>query len=172
MNLSGCLVRATTIVITRPRLIWINRRSLDPEKISRHERPGRRAVCGRTVLTNRRHPEAPMVVAPRTTHIAAAALVALAAAVPTAGTQAQSIVGLAEGDGIFIDGRNFEILHRNSRSDARDLVNALGAREIGPGAIVFRSGDKLYIVDAPAGLPAVAGVAPISVAYEAPKNPE
>jgi len=113
-----------------------------------------------------------MVVAPRTTNIAAAALVALAAAVPTAGIQAQSIVGLAEGDGIFVDGRNFEILHRNSRSGARDLVNALGAREIGPGAIVFRSGDKLYIVDAPAGLPAVAAVAPISVAYEAPKNPE
>ena len=117
-----------------------------------------------------------MVAAPRPANIAAAALVALAATMPTAGTQAQNAVSLAEGDGIFIDGRKLEILYGKHRSDAGNLVKSLGAREIGPGAIIFRSGDRLYITDAPAGLPAVAAVEPpqgsISIAYETPKNPE
>jgi hypothetical protein len=116
-----------------------------------------------------------MVVALRPATIAATALVVLAAALPTAGARAQDTVDLAEGDGVFIDGRNFEIVHRKSRGDAGDLVKSLGAREIGPGAIIFRAGDTLYIVGAPAGPPAVAGVAPqqgaISIAYETPKNP-
>jgi hypothetical protein len=113
-----------------------------------------------------------MVVAPRPANIAAAALLALAAAVPSAGAQTQSAVSLAEGDGIFIDGRNFEIVPRKGRSDAGRVVEALGAREIGPGAIIFRSADKLYIVDAPAAAAVEPQRDPITIAYEAPKNPE
>jgi hypothetical protein len=112
-----------------------------------------------------------MVVAPRPANIAAAALVALAAAMPAAGTRAQHAVGLSEGDRVFMDGRKLEILYGKSRSDAGNLVKSLGAREIGPGEIIFRSGDKLYIADAPAGLPAPPRGS-ISIAYETPKNPE
>jgi hypothetical protein len=115
-----------------------------------------------------------MVVAARAANIAAAILVALAVALPTAGTRAQSAVGLAEGDGVFVDGRSFEILHGNSRSETGDLVKALGAREIGPGAIIFRTGHRLYIVDAPTGLPGAAEPrrGTIFIAYDPPKNPE
>jgi hypothetical protein len=117
-----------------------------------------------------------MVVAARPANIAAAALMVLAAAVPTAGARAQNAVSIAEGDGIFIDGRKLEIVQGKSRSDAGNLVNALGAREIGPGAIIFRAGDRLYIVDSAARLSAGAAVAPqhgpIFIAYEPPKNPE
>jgi hypothetical protein len=117
-----------------------------------------------------------MAVAPGTANIAAAALVAFAAAVPAVGAEAQNAISLAERDGIFIDSRNFEILQGRSRSDVGHLVGALGARDIGPGAIIFRAGDRLYIVDALAALPAGAAVAPqqgqIFIAYETPKNPE
>jgi len=117
-----------------------------------------------------------MVAAPTPVSIAVAALVALAIAVPPAPAEAQNAVNIAEGDGIFIDGRNFEIVHRNGRGAAGHLVKALGARELGPGAIIFRSGDRLYLVDAPAGLPRAGAAEPqrgtIVIAYDPPKNPE
>ena len=102
-------------------------------------------------------------------NVVAAALVMLAAAVPGAGAQAQDAVAIAEGDGIFIDGRTFEIVRRAGRGEAGDLVKALGARELGPGAIFFRAGDRLYVADAPAA--AEPRREPITIAYEKPKNP-
>jgi hypothetical protein len=117
-----------------------------------------------------------MVVAARSTNIAAAALVVLTAAMPATGTRAQTAVSIADGDGIFIDGRRFEMVHRQGRGDAGDVVRAMGAREIGAGAIIIRSGDRLYIVGAPPHLAAFSAIEPqhdrISIAYEAPKNPE
>jgi hypothetical protein len=130
---------------------------------------------GRTVSTPRRNPEAPMVAAARPANIAAAILVVLAAASPT-GTRAQIAVHLTEGDGIFVDGRNLEIVHGRSPSDLARLIAALSARDIGPGAIIFRAGDRLYIADTPAALPGVAALEPrrerISIAYDPPKNPQ
>ena len=108
-----------------------------------------------------------MVVAPRPVSIAAAALVAVATAMSSA-TQAQTAAGIADGDGILIDGRTFEMVPGQHRGDVGRLVKALGARELGPGAIVFRAGDKLYI----AGAPATSPHEPISIVYEPPKNPE
>ena len=58
-----------------------------------------------------------------------------------------------DSDGIFIDGRTFRITPGKGKLDALWAVKGLGARELGPGAIVFRSGQKLYIVDAPLHLP-------------------
>jgi len=111
-----------------------------------------------------------MVVAPTPATFAAAAFIALAAAVATTGAQAQSTVSLAEGDALFIDGRKFEIVPGQRWSDVADLIKPSGAREIGPGAIIFRAGDRLYIADAPAA--AGPRHEPVSIAYEAPKNPD
>src|SRR5262249_5726026 len=119
---------------------------------------------------------ASMAAAAPPAKVVVAALAMLAAAVATDGAQAQNVSSLADRDGIFIDGRNVEILRGKSRGDVRRLVDALGAREIGPGAIIFRAGDRIYIVDALAGLPAGAVVGPqrgqVLIAYEPPKNPE
>jgi hypothetical protein len=110
-----------------------------------------------------------MVVAPRPANIAlAATLVALAAGLPSTGAQAQTAAGIADGDGILIDGRTFEMVPGQRRGDVDRLVKALGARELGSGAIIFRTGDRLYIAGAPAAPPHER----ISIAYEAPKNPE
>jgi hypothetical protein len=111
-----------------------------------------------------------MVVAPRPANIVAATLVLLAVAASSAGAWAQTAIGIAEGDGIFIDGRKFEMVPGQRHGDV-DL-KALGAREIGPGAIIFRSGDRLYIASAAAGPAAEPQHERISIAYEPPKNPE
>jgi hypothetical protein len=60
---------------------------------------------------------------------------------------------IADNDGIFIDGKNFTVTPGRAKGDASTQVGALGARSLGPGAIVFRSGERLYIVSAPLLLP-------------------
>ena len=87
---------------------------------------------------------------------------------------------IANDASIFIDGQTFEIVPGKARGDVSAQIKSLGARELGPGVIVFRSGDKLYIVGGggpPAGQQVSVAVdqtqqGPIRIAYEAPKNPE
>src|SRR5262249_188338 len=87
--------------------------------------------------------------------------------------RAQSpLATLANNDSIFIDGKTFEIVGGKGRGDVAAQMRALGARELGGGAIIFRSGDKLYIVggggDQAALLPPEG---PVHVVYEEPKDP-
>ena len=60
---------------------------------------------------------------------------------------------IANNDSIFIDGRNFTVTPGRAKGEASMQIKALGARDLGPGAIVFRSGEKLYIVSTPLVLP-------------------
>ena len=105
--------------------------------------------------------------------VAASAVVLWAIGASPAAAQGQSSLGsFADRDGIFIDGRNFQIVPGKSKDDFARRVEGMGAREIGPGAIIFRSGDKLYIAGAPANMPALeARKGPIFVDYELPKDP-
>jgi hypothetical protein len=110
------------------------------------------------------------------------AIVGLAAslsALPAAHSQ-ESTIG--NNDSIFVDGQSFKITPGMSKRDAAGLISGLGARELGPGAIIFRSGGKLYIVDAPlafqeTGAPGnlITGLDRpdrIRIQYIPPKNPE
>src|SRR5262249_12725229 len=74
--------------------------------------------------------------------------IGLASTVSTiAMAQEPKVIGsLANNDGIFIDGRTFIIVP--GRPKAGTDIRKLGARELGPGAIMFRFEDKLYIADA------------------------
>jgi len=54
---------------------------------------------------------------------------------------------LANGDSLLIDGRTFSITPGKAKGDVSAEIAKLDAHEVGPGAIVFRSGDRLYIVD-------------------------
>jgi hypothetical protein len=81
-------------------------------------------------------------------------IVAAVAAVLTSGSwswataRAQGALGsIANEASIFIDGKTFEIRPGN---DTAAQLEIPGARELGPATIIFRSGNKLYIVDAPA----------------------
>jgi hypothetical protein len=94
---------------------------------------------------------------------------------------------IANNDSIFIDGKNFTITSGRAKRDAAMQIQTLGARDLGPGAIVFRSGEKLYIVSTPLVLPNAhdetgqsvyamgandAQPNRIKIRYVAPKNPD
>lgn len=62
--------------------------------------------------------------------------------------QSSSVVGeIANNEGIFVDAKTFKVEKGAAKGDASAQIAKLGAKEVGPGAIIFRSGDKLYMVD-------------------------
>ena len=67
--------------------------------------------------------------------------------------QGDVIGELANNEGIFVDGKTFKIARGKAKGDPAAQIAKLGAKEVGPGAIVFRYNDKLYLVEAPAPLP-------------------
>jgi hypothetical protein len=93
---------------------------------------------------------------------------------------------LKDNQSIFIDGDSFKITPGQAKGDATNQIKMLGARDLGPGAIIFRAGKSLYIVGAPLDLQdagsgnskSVAVVAEkaqpnrIRFEYVLPKNPE
>ena len=107
--------------------------------------------------------------------VAALAVVLAASAATPAAAQAQNSLGsISNNNSIFIDGKTFEILGGNAKGDVAAQVKNLGARELGGGAIIFRSGDKLYILGGTGAAAAAAVVpdeGPIHIAYEEPKDP-
>jgi len=92
---------------------------------------------------------------------------------------------IVDKDSIFIDGQTFQVLPGRARNDASAQIKNLNARELGPAAIVFRSGDKLYVAGVPLRLDGASDPADpdvyvtadepptrIRVDYVPPKNPE
>ena len=66
-----------------------------------------------------------------------------ASAAPT-----QDVIGeLSNNEGIFVDGKTFKIARGKAKGDPAAQIAKLGAKEVGPGAIVFRYNDKLYMVE-------------------------
>jgi hypothetical protein len=61
---------------------------------------------------------------------------------------APSAVGqLASNEGIYVDVNEFKINKGTAKGDPAAQIAKSGAREVSEGAIIFRSGGKLYIVD-------------------------
>jgi hypothetical protein len=54
---------------------------------------------------------------------------------------------LASNEGIYVDVKDFKVAKGAAKSDASAQLSKAGAREVADGAIIFRSGNKLYIVD-------------------------
>src|SRR5712672_696981 len=98
--------------------------------------------------------------------------------------QTHAIIG--DNESILIDGKTFKLTVGKAKSNSSAPIRVLGARDLGPGALIFRSGEKLYIVDAPLRLPGRGpsglqdvyiggdGFQPnrIKIEYVAVKNPE
>jgi hypothetical protein len=59
----------------------------------------------------------------------------------------QGGLGIANNDSIYIDGNSFKIVPGKGKGDASALIKKLDAHAVGPGMIIFRSNDKLYIAD-------------------------
>jgi len=73
------------------------------------------------------------------------------AATQLAGAASTPIGDLGSNEGIFVNKTTFKIVKGASKTDPQAQIAKLGARAVTEGAIIFRSGDKLYIVDAVPG---------------------
>ena len=77
-------------------------------------------------------------------------------AIAQAPASQEVISKLDNNQGIFVDKKSFDVVKgASAKSDPLAGLQKMGAREVSAGAIIFRSGDKLYIVDGtpPANLP-------------------
>lgn len=90
---------------------------------------------------------------------------------------------IPDNDSIFIDGKTFQVVPGKAKGDAFRQIEKLGARDVGPGALIFRSGDQLYIVDSSRNVPNSRAADRkmldgetrpnrIVIEYVPPKNPE
>jgi hypothetical protein len=58
-----------------------------------------------------------------------------------------TVGNLDNNEGIYVDMKEFKINKGLAKGDPVALIKKSGAREVSDGAIIFRSGDKLYVVD-------------------------
>src|SRR5262249_34682566 len=59
----------------------------------------------------------------------------------------QTVLAIPDNDSVYIDAKSFEIVPGKEKGDAGAQIKDLGARELGPGAIIIRSGNKHYITE-------------------------
>jgi hypothetical protein len=60
----------------------------------------------------------------------------------------QDVIGaLADNEGVFVDGKTFQIARGKAKGDPGAQIAKLGAKQVRPGAIIFRYRDKLYMVE-------------------------
>jgi len=79
---------------------------------------------------------------------------------------------IADNDSIYIDGKTFVVTPGRAKGDVSAQIRALGARELGSGAIIFRSGEKLYIVATSVLTPEIGQPNRVRIDYVVPKNPD
>jgi hypothetical protein len=59
----------------------------------------------------------------------------------------QTAVAIPDNDSVYVDAKPFQVVPGKGKGDAAAQIRDLGARELGPGAIIIRSGNKLYIAE-------------------------
>jgi hypothetical protein len=59
----------------------------------------------------------------------------------------QTALAIPDNDSVYIDAKSFQVVPGKAKGDAGAQIKDLAARELGPGAIIIRSGDKLYIAE-------------------------
>jgi hypothetical protein len=59
----------------------------------------------------------------------------------------QDVSELGNNEGIYVDSKTFTIARGKAKNDPTPQLEKLGAKQMAPGAVIFRSGDKLYIVE-------------------------
>jgi len=59
----------------------------------------------------------------------------------------QAAIAIPDNDSVYIDAKSFQVVPGKGKGDAGVQIKDLAARELGPGAIIIRSGNKLYIAE-------------------------
>ena len=65
----------------------------------------------------------------------------------SSGTGPQTFGQLASNEGIYVDMKGFKIAKGAAEGNPTALIEKMGAKKVSDGAIIFRSGNDLYIVD-------------------------
>src|SRR5262245_34537138 len=87
-------------------------------------------------------------VGPMSKYTTSVIMSAVVSAVTFATAQAQqTVLAIPDNDSVYIDAKSFEIVPGKGKGDAGAQIKDLGARELGPAAILIRSGNKLYIAE-------------------------
>jgi hypothetical protein len=88
---------------------------------------------------------------PRLMSLVFAACAIAGSGIPTVGAQSNDrlAIGITDHEGFFIDGKSFNIVPGRTQKELSDLIGKLDAHSLGPGAIIFRMGNRLYIAEAP-----------------------
>src|SRR5258708_7175587 len=60
---------------------------------------------------------------------------------------AQQTILIPDNDSVYVDAKSFQVVPGKGKGDAGAQIKDLAARELGPGAIIIRSGNKLYIAE-------------------------
>jgi|HubBroStandDraft_6_1064221.scaffolds.fasta_scaffold918859_1 hypothetical protein len=79
----------------------------------------------------------------------ATSMVAVVLTAGVSGVATSQSLSIADSDSIFVDGNSFEVVPGKGKGNASALIDELNARDLGPGTIIFRSRNRLYLVDAP-----------------------
>ena len=58
-----------------------------------------------------------------------------------------SALTLDDNEGIYVNTSTFKVDLGKAKGDPAARIDEMGAKEVSHGAIIFRSGDKLYVVD-------------------------
>ena len=61
----------------------------------------------------------------------------------------QTVLTIPDNDSVYVDAKSFQVIPGKGKGDAGVQIKDLAARELGPGAIIIRSGNKLYIAEGP-----------------------
>src|SRR4030088_2753815 len=88
-----------------------------------------------------------MIGIPRRLLMVSAATVGVMSALSTHAIAQAPPRSIGNNESIFIDGKALTITQGTAKDDVASKTANLGARDLGPGGILSRSGDKLYIVD-------------------------
>ena len=59
----------------------------------------------------------------------------------------QTSLTIPDNDSVYIDAKSFQVIPGKGKGEAAPQIRDLAARELGPGAIIIRSGNKLYIAE-------------------------
>jgi hypothetical protein len=65
----------------------------------------------------------------------------------SSGAGPQTLGQLASNEGIYVDMKGFKIAKGAAQGNPSALIEKMAAKKVSDGAIIFRSGDALYIVD-------------------------
>jgi hypothetical protein len=59
----------------------------------------------------------------------------------------QTALTIPDNDSVYIDAKSFQVVPGKGKGNAETQIKDLAARELGPAAIIIRSGNKLYIAE-------------------------